>query len=248
MITDNIIYVENIDIPEYYGIIYIIRNKINNKVYVGQTTKSFEERYNYGLEKHHNAHLRNSIKKYGLESFEIIKEYDIAYSKEQLNYLESVYIDYFNSTNVKLGYNKRDGGSNGKLSEETKRKISKRTKEAMTSAVKQKISEVHSGKTLSEETKRKMSESHSNENHHMYGKNHSEETKRKISESRCKSVIQLTKNCEFVNKYNSATDASQQTSIHLSNITECCRGGRKAAGGSIWMYESDYIDLLNYAF
>ena len=28
-----------------YGIIYLIKNKINNKIYIGQTTRSFDERY-----------------------------------------------------------------------------------------------------------------------------------------------------------------------------------------------------------
>lgn len=136
-----------------------------------------------------------------------------------------------------------------KLSEETRKKISKTTSgekaywygKQLSEETKQKLSEAHLGKILSKETKKKMSEA-------RFGKTLSEETKQKISEANGKQTIQLTKTGEFVNKYNSATDASQQTSIHLSNITECCRGGRKAAGGSIWMYESDYIDLLNYAF
>ena len=30
---------------EVYGIIYLIRNKVNNKLYFGQTTKNFNIRY-----------------------------------------------------------------------------------------------------------------------------------------------------------------------------------------------------------
>lgn len=31
---------------EVYGIIYKITNKVNNRVYIGQTTKDFNKRYN----------------------------------------------------------------------------------------------------------------------------------------------------------------------------------------------------------
>ena len=96
---------------EIYGIIYVIRNKINNKLYIGQTSskKGFEGRYSCsgkGIErvyryhkrckninKKHNEHLLNSIEKYGFDAFEIDEEFDIAYSKEELNELEYMYIE-----------------------------------------------------------------------------------------------------------------------------------------------------------
>lgn len=66
---------------EIYGIIYVIRNKVNNKLYIGQTAskKGFDGRYNFKgssiekVYKHHksykdrnknyNVHLLNSIEK-----------------------------------------------------------------------------------------------------------------------------------------------------------------------------------------
>ena len=74
---------------EVYGIIYVIRNKVNNKLYIGQTTdkKGFNGRYresgkgiekvynHYKRKKYHdksyNVHLLNSIEKYGFDAFEI---------------------------------------------------------------------------------------------------------------------------------------------------------------------------------
>ena len=74
---------------EIYGIIYLIKNKINNKIYIGQTTQDggFDRRYHTkdGIKDTHNEHLRNSINKYGIENFYINKEFDIAYSKEELD-------------------------------------------------------------------------------------------------------------------------------------------------------------------
>lgn len=109
---------------EVYGIIYLIRNKVNNKLYFGQTTKNFNIRYAGDIKKFtHNEHLRNSIEKYGENNFEIIEEFDIAYSREELDRLEDMYIKLYDTVNSKFGYNKRYGGINGKYLEGRSRKI-----------------------------------------------------------------------------------------------------------------------------
>lgn len=111
-------------VHEIYGYIYLIKNKINNKLYFGQTVQTFDERYHKDLEKNtNNMHLKNSIKKYRIENFEIIDIFDIAYTKEELNKLEYMYIRIYNTTNPKYGYNKKDGGNGGRLTEEIKNKI-----------------------------------------------------------------------------------------------------------------------------
>lgn len=116
-----------------YGIIYKIRNKINNKLYFGQTCQKggFDRRYKHNILGYtHNEHLKRSMEKYGLDNFEIDKEFDVAYSKEELDSLERMYILLYDTTNSKFGYNKETGGlSNGKSNEETKLKIGKSSKE-----------------------------------------------------------------------------------------------------------------------
>lgn len=112
---------------EKYGIIYKVRNKVNNKVYIGQTTheEGFDGRYNNNLEKYtHNQHLKRSINKYGIDNFEIDKEFDVAYSKEELDKLEIMYIDKYNCCNPNFGYNDKLGGESGKHTERVKLKIS----------------------------------------------------------------------------------------------------------------------------
>lgn len=111
-----------------YGVIYKIENNINNKVYIGQTinTNGFNGRYSYNLEENtHNEHLKNSILKYGIENFNIDKEFDIANSQEELDEKEIYWIEYYNSTDPNFGYNKKEGGYGGVLSDESKLKISK---------------------------------------------------------------------------------------------------------------------------
>ena len=189
-----------------YGIIYKIENKINGKIYIGQTTKTFDERYGGDIRNTHNEHLRNSIEICGVENFYIDKCVCECETKEELDRVEQFYIYVYNTMDPKHGYNMQSGGSNGKPSEETKQKISeslkgeknpmygKNSEDYMTpEAIKikrEKLSKANSGensywwgKHLSEETKKKISKANSGENSGMWGKKISEEHKRKISET-----------------------------------------------------------------
>lgn len=113
------------------GIIYIIKNKINWKRYIGQTTNHFYRRYSakngkWWKSRDINKYLKKSIKKYGHKNFEVEI---ILYNQnlESLNYWETFYIDYFKSNNSKYGYNLTTGGENYKLNDEERLKISKRS-------------------------------------------------------------------------------------------------------------------------
>ena len=175
--------IDNLNL-EVYGIIYLIRNKVSGKCYVGQTQeeKGFDYRYYYsgeGIERvynyhkslrehnrSYNEHLLRSIEKYGFEAFEVNKCLDYAFSLEELNIKEKVYIQLYDS--LKNGYNETLGGDGTEgrpHSEETR----------------QKISEARKGKHHSEETRQKISEANKGGNHPMYGKYHTEETKQKMS-------------------------------------------------------------------
>ena len=59
------------------------------------------------------------------------------------------------------------------------------------------------------------------------------------SPSLSKSVIQYTLDDEFVNEYLSSHEASRQTGICRTNISKCCRGGCKSAGGYKWCFKSE---------
>ena len=90
----------------------------------------------------------------------------------------------------------------------------------------------------------------SGENNGMYGKKHSEKAKEKMKNNHydCEgknnpsatSVVQLTKNKEYVQVYDYAKLASIKTGTDLSGIIKCCKGKQKTAGGYIWMYKETY--------
>lgn len=157
---------------EVYGIIYKITNKINKKVYIGQTVElgGFDKRYKHNIKKYtHNNHLKCSFNKYGFENFEIIKILDVAFSKDELDIKEQLWIDRFKCMNEKYGYNKRDGGSHGKLSEETKAKISKGNKGRIFSIeTKNKMSVSAKIKIFTEEHRNNISEANAGEKHPRY--------------------------------------------------------------------------------
>lgn len=112
--------------------IYSITNKINGKVYVGQTDNYAKRYYNHvnnlSKNKHHVESLQDDFNKYGEMAFEfkIIQGCTI----EELDVLEQKYIKELNAFEDNGGYNANTGGKSGhQISKRTKDKMSKTTKE-----------------------------------------------------------------------------------------------------------------------
>lgn len=137
-------------------IIYKITNKINGKVYIGQTIVSLNQRWS----KHKSDSKKGSIlaihcaiRKYGINNF-IIEEIDGANSLTELNYKEWLLINNYNSM-YPFGYNIKPGGNNREFLKETKEKIGKKTKERMTVEMRDRISKSLKGRKF-DVNRRKM--------------------------------------------------------------------------------------------
>lgn len=92
------------------GCIYIIRNKINSKVYIGQTIQNVEDRFKQHLKmarSGNNQLLYKAMRRYGINSFfiEILEDF---IEEAKLNQREEFYISRFNSFGS--GYNMNPGG------------------------------------------------------------------------------------------------------------------------------------------
>lgn len=142
-------------------IIYKATNKINGKVYIGQTRTSLELRKVRHLSLAHNGgttHFCQAIRKYGDDSFQF-ETICRAYSKEELNRLETFYIQQYDS--IRSGYNMVDGGDNNIMdipevkSRHKKSMSSESVRSKISSTMKQKIK---NGELFTEEHRKHLSE------------------------------------------------------------------------------------------
>lgn len=221
-------------------IVYMHINKLNGMKYVGLTScEKPNDRWRNGNGYNNKQYFYYAIQKYGWDNFEhiIIKTGLI---KEEAEHMERCLIAKYNTTDKRYGYNISNGGfSNGKHSEETKEKM--RKARALIPPRKQ-----------SEETRKKISKATSGENNPFYGKHHTEEAKQKIGSNlkgkytrgNCKHsrpVIQIDKNTnDIIQVFECIKDAEETTGVANPNITMCCKGKLKSAGGFRWMYLSEY--------
>jgi group I intron endonuclease len=240
---------------EISGIIYLIKNKINNKIYIGQTIRSFRDRiheYELGLG---NQYLNKAFNKYGFNSFEF-KIIDTANNLTELNEKEIRYIRQYKSNDKDFGYNIESGGKNAIPITETIEKMSKshigikqtsdwisrRIAKAGTKEAKK------YGKIKSNEEKKELSE---NSTKYWKGKKRNNETKKKISETKLKnglSNVQKKKICKkvylidinnniIIKEYESTANASLSEKINQSTISRRCKVN-KIINGIMWTYNA----------
>ena len=148
------------------GCIYLIRNTINGKCYIGQTVHdAVKQRIPKHLNGHGNSIVKRAVAKYGKDAFTFQILHD-GIIPELLNSFEIEAIQRHNTVKPN-GYNIANGGnSKGKHTAETRRKISNSAK----------------GRKHTPESRRKMSESSKGSTHNK-GRKHTPEHRSKISDA-----------------------------------------------------------------
>ena len=113
----------------YEGYIYKLLCNVNNKIYIGQTTTTIQDRWSGHK---HDACRRNyktaickAIKKYGYDNFTIEQIEKVCCNtkeelKNQLNSLEIYYIAFYHSLTHENGYNITKGGDNSGIQQKSK--------------------------------------------------------------------------------------------------------------------------------
>ena len=102
----------------------------SGKVYIGQSWDIQKRWSDYkGMQSNSQRKLEYSLSKYGIQShvFEVIHELPVDVEQEVLDRYEQLYMDAYRDGGVEL-LNIREGGSNGKLNQETKNRIGKANK------------------------------------------------------------------------------------------------------------------------
>lgn len=215
--------------------IYVHENKVNGKLYIGQTSQKVERRWLNGEGYRTQSYFYNAIQKYGWNNFNHIILFENL-SLDEANIIEEYLIKKYKTLDRKHGYNRKFGGENYHVNVDAKNRMSKR--HANFSGK----NNPHYGKSHSEETRKRISqtkkEKYSKENHPMYGKNHSIKAKLKMSDAKGVKVNMYDLKENFIKSFNSIAKASTQMNIDRSCISMCCRGKLKTSGGYIWKYAS----------
>lgn len=208
--------------------IYIITNNLNNKIYIGQTINSVEQRFKEHCRKNNTA-IDKAIKKYGKENFSV-ETLCTANSIDDLNELERYYISLADSKNPKIGYNMCDGGNNTSgyhHKESSKIKMSNSRKGMFAGE-----NNPFYGKHHTEEQKLKWSAERK-------GRKLTEEWKQNVAKSAWKPVINITTGKRF----DSIKAASEYYKIEPTHISRVCRGKRKSCGGYKFVYDNTVPSL-----
>jgi group I intron endonuclease len=154
--------------------IYKITNKINQKSYIGFTSKTLKQRLNKHRKDaqymNRDTILCQAIRKYGIESFEIELLHESESLEDTLQIMENKFIiEHETHCSTGKGYNMTMGGEGtiGHKHNETTRKLMSRS---------------HTGMKHLESTKNKLSKLRLGDKNPNFGKTFSDETKKKISE------------------------------------------------------------------
>ena len=225
-------------------IVYSHTNKVNGKVYVGRTTRSFEIRWKEHV---YDSYIpiypfHKAIKKYGPEAFigEILCE---CFSLEELNRKELEFAEKLNAF-VPYGYTCRAGTGVGTLREETKKKLSelnsgdKHPKFGKKDSVETKLKKSLAlrGKPKSEEHRRKVSIAKKEKPSRAFlGRHHTDEVKKTFADLYAKTWSFISPSGEpitFINLHefcreHTYLDRSALMRVHSGKV-EHHKGWRKA--------------------
>lgn len=221
--------------------IYRIKNKINNKSYIGQST-CIENRWKQHLseakDKSSSKPLYQAIRKYGVEnfSFEVLEECDTSLLDEK----EVYYINLYNS--YKEGYNATLGGQGKGFQRKINPEIIYRLwDEGKTIKEIQDYCSKFIGHTaiynyLSQYDNYSPQESHQRGAIKYLG---NKKRNKKISNI----IYQYNLWGNYINTYNSLAEAEKITGINADLIGRVINGRQKQAGGYQWLKENEPQDL-----
>jgi group I intron endonuclease len=250
--------------------IYQVTNKLNNKIYIGQSI-DIERRWNQHMYGKGSVVLRNAIKKYGLDNFEfkILEEIDFTTKNEVINLLTELEQKWFDIKEPYInGYNinktskpnltpSRDNNFGDKIS-------------------KIKIDNNHCGKPIKQydlkgefirhwrsaaEVERCLGfkaenisscclKKQNSSNNFIWRFENDELLNIDIDKAnkslRLSEVRQYNLKGELIKIFNNIKEASKQTDIKESTIRTTCNGNIKTGAGFIWKFKNEPLNLVDH--
>jgi hypothetical protein len=180
--------------------VYIHKNKINGKIYVGQTSKSPNARFGLNGQQYcynEETKFAKAIKKYGFNNFDhiIIKE---NLTKNEANLLESQLITKYDS--FKNGYNMTLGGDGGGFINHHHKKVSIEKMK-------------HVGK-----------------DNGLYGTHRPDYVKEAVKKAHAKAITQYDMNMTPIKTFESGTEIKRLLNYDNSFIARSCKTHKSAYG------------------
>lgn len=230
--------------------IYVHINKINGKLYFGQTKRNdVNLRFGKnGIQYKKCPYFWNAIQKYGWDNFEHIVIFENL-SKEMADIIEKELIKKYDTTNYNLGYNLSEGGGNN--SSIIQKEVYQYSIDGI--LIKKWESAQHAGDNLNIipsnisaccNGRMKTYKGYIwkyKSNNIEYIENIDDYLKRKTPKEikrYHKKVVQYDLNDNFIKLWDSALDANKHYAANEKStcVQACCRGDRKSAYGFIWKY------------
>lgn len=192
----------------------------SNKRYIGITSQIPEKRWHKdGSGYKEQLYFWRAIQKYGWDNF----KHEIIATDKSFNEaceMEKDLIKQYKTYDDKYGYNCTLGGEGRLLTNDQKEQLSQQRQGTHACGY---------GYFPSDKTKLKMSNAAKN-------KTFSNETRNKMANAKKKIVYQYDLNGNFINKFNSASEAALNTNTNRGNLCACCRNVVKQANGFFWSY------------
>lgn len=243
---------------EFHGYVYKITCKINNKIYIGITTKTPEHRWQEHISTAYQKNNKDSkcvfkkaIRKYGKENFIIETQEEVFSNIEDLKNREIYWIKFYNCyafDDDSNGYNSTRGGDF--IDERRKRSVYKC--DIVKGVILKKFDSILSAQN--ELGIRICAISQYNMTAGGYGYFYVEdfenlskkEIKDKIHNNYPNLVYKLSKQGKVLGIYKNVREAAKKNNIpSTGNIISCCLGDRRYAKNFQWCYQRDLREKLN---
>lgn len=242
--------------------IYMIRNKLNGKVYIGQTididNRWMQHRSRLKCENHENKHLQSAYNLYGQDAFEYILLEEC--NKFELDEREKFYIEFYDSYDN--GYNQDIGGKGCKGYKHSEEEILKMRKvqnpktvlqlDMELNIINEWISCSHAGKTLKLSSRgikaccERVNRQKTIGGYYWIYKDEYENNTvdwdyyLNINKSNPKRVVQFDLHMNFIKIWDSAYKAQTLGGYAMSEISAVCNHRKRTHKGFIWRFIDEY--------
>ena len=237
------------------ALVYCFTNKLNQKKYIGMTTRTLKERIDSHIYEAHNPNslvyntpFKRAIRKYGIEGFEvevlvenITRDEAIKIEKELIS-KHKTYYKYKNSN----GYNATIGGENVSTPKDRVVQLTKHG-EVVNIFSSAQEAELSYGRGIREHCSNIFKHGSPFGYYWLHEEdylkfNEPKEIEHFIRYNRMSCIVQLTKDGDCVKVWDSIGEISEQTGLSIGNISSVCSRKRCSTGGYVFMYYCEYYD------